>query len=74
MNRVKVYLPRQKKTLVFQLIGKKAICDVLEAQSFFSVIGITNLNGCYYFPKDGRKFLEAIYDYYFLKLIGISVP
>jgi hypothetical protein len=70
---VKVYLPRQKKTLVFHLKGKKAVCDVLEAQEFFSVVGIIHVDGRYYFPKDGGKFLEAIYDYYFLKLIGISV-
>ncbi len=74
MKRVMIYLPKQKKMLVFKIKGMEAVCDALEVQAFFAVVGVIHIDGCFYFPKDGEKFLEAIYDYYFLKLIGISYP
>jgi hypothetical protein len=74
LKRVIFRLAKQKKRVIFRLVGGHAICNLLEVQQFFSVVGVRHFDGRYYFPKNGRKFLEAIYDYYFLKLNGLTYP
>lgn len=71
MNRVVIRWPKQQD-LVFRLRGKEVLCSDPDLQKFFKRVGVVHFNGCRYFPVDGRKFLEAIHDWYFLSLIGIK--
>lgn len=74
LNHLVIRLAMQKKNIVIKLKGKQAVCSVPEIQAFFSVVGVKHFDGHFYFPKDGRKFLEALFDYYFLKLYGLIYP
>ncbi len=74
MNRVVIRLPKRKEVLVFKLRGNQVVCNAPELQKLFMALGILHLNGHHYFPKDGTKFLEAIYDYYFISQIGVGYP
>lgn len=74
MKRVVIRLPKQKEKVVFRLKDEQVVCNAPELQAFFTVVGLIHFDGRYYFPKDGRKFLEALYDYYFLNQIRVTYP
>jgi hypothetical protein len=74
LNHLVIRLAMQKKNIVIKLRGKQAFCTLPEIQGFFSVVGVKHFDGHFYFPKDGIKFLEALFDYYFLKLYGLVYP
>ncbi|MFI5343080.1 MAG: hypothetical protein ACHQUC_02545 [Chlamydiales bacterium] len=74
MNRFVIRLDLDNKKVVIRLEGARVVFSVPEIQSFFSVVGVKHFDGRFYFPKDGKRFFEALFDYYFLKLYGLLYP
>ncbi len=69
MDRVVVQL-----VVLFRLRGSKVVCNNAEVQKFYETVGVLHFDGGHYFPKDGWKCLEAIYDSNFLSHIGVGYP
>lgn len=63
-----------QKVVVFRLRGSKVVCNNAEVLKFYETVGVLHFDGGHYFPKDGRKCLEAIYDSYFLSQVGVGYP
>jgi hypothetical protein len=74
LRRIDKRLVNQKKEVVFRLKRERATCNLHEIQTFFSEIGVIHIDGRFCFPKNGKQFLEAIYDHYFLKRNGLAYP
>jgi len=68
---VDVCLPCGKK-IIFEQQEKIVICNHPVLLDRLEQNGVPHLNGKKYFPKDGEKFLEAIYDYYWLKGLRVE--
>ena len=63
---VDVCLPCGRK-ITFEQQEKRVVCNHPVLLDRLEQNGVPHLDGVKYFPKDGEKFLEAIYDYYWLK-------
>jgi hypothetical protein len=57
--------------IVFKLKDGIVVCNAPDLESHFYATGLIGLDGCKYYPHNGKLFLEAIYDHYFLK--GASI-
>lgn len=70
MQKVVIHLPN-RVGIVFKLRAGIVICNAPDLQTHFSAEGVVGLDGCKYYPHNGKLFLEAVYDHYFLK--GASI-
>ena len=62
MQTVKVTLPCGKQVL-FECTERGLGCTSGRLIQRYQQTGLTHFDGHRYFPKDGEKFLEAMYDY-----------
>jgi hypothetical protein len=70
MQKVVINLPN-RVGIVFKLRDGVVTCNAPDLQAHFSAEGVVGLDGCKYYPRNGKLFLEAVYDHYFLK--GASI-
>ncbi len=49
-------------------------CNAPDLQARFTAEGVIGLDGSKYYPRDGKIFLEAVYDHYFFKMERRSDP
>ncbi|MBI3610427.1 MAG: hypothetical protein HY204_06980 [Nitrospirae bacterium] len=66
MQKVVINLP-DRVGIVFKLRDGIVTCNAPDLQAHFSAEGVVGLDGCKYYPCNGKIFLEAVYDHYFLK-------
>jgi hypothetical protein len=52
--------------IVFKLKDGIVVCNAPDLQAHFNASGLVGLDGCKYYPHNGKLFLEAVYDHYFL--------
>ncbi len=65
MQKLIINLPDQIG-VVFKLRDGTVTCNSPDLEAHFRLLGVEGLDGCRYFPEDGTKFLEAVFDHYFL--------
>lgn len=58
--------------VVFKLKDGVVTCNAPDLQARFTTEGVIGLDGCKYYPRDGKIFLEAVYDHYFLNGVNIG--
>jgi hypothetical protein len=66
LQKVVIHLP-DRIGVVFKLKNGVVTCNAPDLQTRFTVEGVIGLDGCKYYPHNGKLFLEAVYDHYFLK-------
>lgn len=71
MEWLKVVLPCGKHLCFVVREDQKAYCNNPRVQNLLVDHGVVHLDGTRYFPEDGKIFLEALHDFYWLK--GFSV-
>ena len=62
MQSIKIMLPCGKQ-IMFECTERGLGCTSSHLLRRYQQTGVMHLDGQRYFPKDGEKFLEAIYDY-----------
>jgi hypothetical protein len=71
MQKVVINLP-DRIGIVFKLKGVVVLCNAPDLEAHFNATGLIGLDGCKYYPRNGKLFLEAVYDHYFLKGMNIE--
>lgn len=66
MQKFVINLP-DRVGIVFKLNDGFVTCNAPDLLAHFSAEGVIGLDGCKYYPRNGKLFLEAVYDHYFLK-------
>ncbi|MBI3595576.1 MAG: hypothetical protein HY203_00300 [Nitrospirae bacterium] len=66
MQKVVINLP-DRIGVVFKLKDGIVVCNAPDLEARFNATGVIGLDGCKYYPHNGKIFLEAVYDHYFLK-------
>jgi len=65
LQKVVIHLP-DRLGIVFKLKDGVVLCNAPDLEARFNSTGVLGLDGCKYYPHNGRLFLEAVYDHYFL--------
>ena len=68
---VDVHLPCGKE-IVFEQQERIVVCSHPHLLNRLQQSGVPHLDGEKYFPKDGEKFLEAVYDFYWMKGLHVE--
>ena len=66
LQKVVIHSP-DRVGIVFKLRDGVVTCNAPDLEARFNETGLIGLDGCKYYPRDGKLFLEAVYDHYFLK-------